>query len=70
MCLSLLRASELVKVNTNPPSEMEITKEIRFLKRHKATRPGLLSPSSMEDGGDVLTVELTNSRTSLCLRNS
>lgn len=58
MNLSLMAASEPVQVDTSPPLEMEVIREISFLKRHKAAEPEGLPPSLLKEGREVLTSEL------------
>lgn len=41
-------------VNTNPPSQMKLMREIGFLMRYKAARLSEPSPSFFEDSGEVL----------------
>ena len=48
-----------LKVDTSPPSEQEVLREVGHLKRHKAAGPDRLSPSLFKDGGVALISELT-----------
>ena len=48
-----------LEVNTAPPSEQEVLREVRLLKRHKAAGPDRLSPSLFKDGGSTLISQLT-----------
>jgi hypothetical protein len=48
-----------LSVDTTPPTEQEVLREIRLLKRHKAAGPDKLSPSLFKDGGSVLVSQLT-----------
>lgn len=43
--LSLFPVNELMQVDTGPPFEIEVIREIGFLQRYKAAGPGGLSPS-------------------------
>lgn len=48
-----MHASETMQVDTRPPFEMEVIREINFLKRRKAAAPDGLSPTFFNDGGEV-----------------
>lgn len=53
-----MSASESLQVDTSPSSEMEIAREICFLKKLKATSPDGLSSFPFRDGGGVLSSKL------------
>ena len=46
-------------ISIDPPTEVEIRKEIQVLKRHKAPGSDDLPPALFKDGGDALVKELT-----------
>lgn len=54
-----MSACGLMQIDTTSPSEMEVIEEIGFLKRYKAAVSDGLSPFSLDNGGDVLTSDLT-----------
>lgn len=60
-------ANKPMQVGASHPSEMEVIREIRFVKGHKTAGPSGPSPS-FKDGGDVLTSELTKILESICAR--
>lgn len=47
-----------MQMDTSPPSEMEVMREMGFLKRDKAAGSDGLSPSLFKDDDEVLTSEL------------
>lgn len=46
---SLMPASESIEVDIRPPSEMDVTREMGLLKRHKAAGPDGLSVPYSKD---------------------
>lgn len=52
-------ASEPIQVDASPPSEMEVIKEVGFLKKNKTSGPNGMSLSLFKDAGDVLKSQLT-----------
>lgn len=51
MGLPVIPASGPTQVDTNPPSEIEVMREIGFLRSYEATGPERLSLSFPNDGG-------------------
>lgn len=58
MVLSPVSAGEPLLVDSSPPSEMKVVKEIGFLERRKTAGPDGLTPFVSKDGGKVLTPDL------------
>ena len=52
-------SNTVLEINTDPPSEMEVIREISYLKRHKAAGPDGIPPFVFKDGGIALATELT-----------
>ncbi|XP_005853141.1 PREDICTED: uncharacterized protein LOC102257229, partial [Myotis brandtii] len=47
-------------VDVSPPTETEVSNELRLLKRHKSPGPDELPPALFKDGGPILIKELTS----------
>lgn len=54
-----MSASNPMQINTNPSSEMEVIRGIRFLTKRKAVELDGPSPSFFKDSGEVLISKLT-----------
>lgn len=57
--LPLMPTSESLQIDTSPPSEMEVIRELGFLERPKAAGPCGVLLSFFKSGGQVLVSELT-----------
>lgn len=51
-------ASGTMKTDINPPFEIQVSRRIGFLKRHKVSRPDGLSTFSFRDDGELSISEL------------
>lgn len=57
--VSPMPASETIRVETGPPSKMEIVREVSLLKRCNAAGSEGTTPFFSKNGGEVVKVKLT-----------
>ena len=58
--LQNITGHSMLDVDTSPPTEQEVIRELSILKRYKAAGPDGISPSLLKDGGPALVLALQN----------